>query len=128
MSVRPDYCPIGNEPCQAMCHEPCSIAKKASAMSTTDKVKLPGPDFTLDGGETPCYYQSTLLAMHEQGRLAGLEEAARAVADTPREEWVDGSDQWGNPCPARVYTTRAQYVAAIRSLAAASIGAKLGEE
>ena len=118
---------------------------------STDKVKLPEPfDYAYKfsspfGGDvwrmssnawngnrpqesTALYTEAQMLAMHEQGRLAGLEEAARAVADTPREEWVDGSDQWGNPCPARVYTTRAQYVAAIRSLAAASIGAKLGEE
>jgi hypothetical protein len=50
-------------------------------MASEHKVKLPEPDFTLDGGETPCYYQSTLLAMHEQGRLAGLEAAAEACDD-----------------------------------------------
>ena len=22
--ARPDYCPVGNEPCQSMCDEPCS--------------------------------------------------------------------------------------------------------
>lgn len=27
---------------------------------------------------------------------------------------VDGSDQWGQPCPVKVVTTRANYAAAIR--------------
>ena len=28
--MRPDYCPIGGEPCQSVCAEPCSVAKKAT--------------------------------------------------------------------------------------------------
>ena len=33
--MRPDYCPIGNEPCQSLCDEPCSIKiKKALAQPT----------------------------------------------------------------------------------------------
>jgi hypothetical protein len=26
--MRPDYCPVGNEPCQSLCDEPCSTQKK----------------------------------------------------------------------------------------------------
>ncbi|WP_423459921.1 hypothetical protein [Ottowia sp. VDI28] len=28
---RPDYCPVGNEPCQSMCEEPCSWTPKTKA-------------------------------------------------------------------------------------------------
>lgn len=45
---------------------------------------------------------------------AATEAAARAVAAAPPHRWVDGSDQWGRPCPAKVMATRADYVAAIR--------------
>lgn len=26
--MRPDYCPVGGEPCQSLCDEPCSTQKK----------------------------------------------------------------------------------------------------
>lgn len=26
--MRPDYCPVGEEPCQSLCDEPCSTQKK----------------------------------------------------------------------------------------------------
>lgn len=32
--MRPDYCPIGGEPCQSVCAEPCSVAKKATPHET----------------------------------------------------------------------------------------------
>lgn len=47
-----------------------------------------------------------------------LEEAAKTVDELPSFKWVDGSDQWGRPCPAKVLTTRPDYSAAIRALAA----------
>jgi hypothetical protein len=48
-------------------------------MRTIDKVKLPEP-FTvvydeIDNADVPCYSSIQMLAMHEQGRLAGLEES-----------------------------------------------------
>lgn len=32
MSVRPDYCPLGNEPCQAMCDVPCGKSRLLTAL------------------------------------------------------------------------------------------------
>lgn len=32
--MRPDYCPVGGEPCQSMCEEPCSVAKKSTPHET----------------------------------------------------------------------------------------------
>jgi len=26
--MRPDYCPVGNEPCQSLCATPCSTERK----------------------------------------------------------------------------------------------------
>ena len=26
--MRPDYCPIGNVPCQSLCNEPCTTSKE----------------------------------------------------------------------------------------------------
>jgi len=34
--MRPDYCPIGNEPCQSLCDTPCSTQQKY----TTDAMKV----------------------------------------------------------------------------------------
>jgi len=45
---------------------------------------------------------------------AATEVAARAVAAVRPHRWVDGSDQWGQPCQVKVVATRADYVAAIR--------------
>ena len=59
--MRPDYCPIGGQPCQSMCVEPCSTKKRrityvcpvcASSMLESDEallrqaleaLELPGP-------------------------------------------------------------------------------------
>ena len=32
--MRPDYCPIGGEPCQSVCAEPCSVGKQATPHET----------------------------------------------------------------------------------------------
>ena len=45
---------------------------------------------------------------------AERERCITAVEAVPPHRWVDGSDQWGNPCPAKIVATRADYVAAIR--------------
>lgn len=34
--MRPDYCPIGNEPCQSLCDTPCSTQQRY----TTDAMKV----------------------------------------------------------------------------------------
>ena len=36
MSRRPDYCPIGNEPCQSLCDTPCRIVKPQSPLSLNE--------------------------------------------------------------------------------------------
>ena len=33
--MRPDYCPIGNQPCQSLCDEPCTTTPKRQPL--TDK-------------------------------------------------------------------------------------------
>ena len=45
---------------------------------------------------------------------AERERCAKLCESMPPHRWVDGSDQWGNPCPAKVVTTRAEIAAAIR--------------
>jgi len=42
------------------------------------------------------------------------EKCIKAVESVPPHRWVDGSDQWGQPCPAKVPATKADYVAAMR--------------
>jgi len=46
--------------------------------------------------------------------LAERERCAQIVENMPAHTWHDGSDQYGQPCPAKVITTKADYVAAIR--------------
>ena len=43
---------------------------------------------------------------------AERERCAAAVRAVPKHRWVDGSDQWGNPCLAKIVATRDDYVAA----------------
>lgn len=45
---------------------------------------------------------------------AERERCIAAVEAVPTHRWVDGSDQWGRPCPAKIVATRTDYVAAIR--------------
>lgn len=52
-------------------------------------------------------------------------ERCAQVCEQMRDKWVDGSDQWGRPCPARVRVTPRDCAAAIRGLDAA-IDAAMG--
>lgn len=45
---------------------------------------------------------------------AAVREKCAKVAESQRDYWVDGSDQWGNPCPAKIKVTPATIAAAIR--------------
>lgn len=36
--MRPDYCPIGNEPCQSLCHTPCTVPPKRKPL-TDEQIK-----------------------------------------------------------------------------------------
>ena len=91
-------------------------------MSATDKVKLPEPvRMSSDQGYLG-YTSAQMLAMHEQGRLAGLEEAAEACDD------VEEPRYYGYENPNTFSDGKAACISAIRSLAAASIGAKMGEK
>ncbi len=53
--MRPDYCPVGNEPCQSLCDEPCSKVQKRKPL--TDKQILADETlryyFGLNGGAGP---------------------------------------------------------------------------
>ena len=35
--MRPDYCPIGNEPCQSLCDEPCTRTPQSTWVGLTDE-------------------------------------------------------------------------------------------
>jgi hypothetical protein len=41
--MRPDYCPVGNEPCQSLCDEPCSTTPKRKPLTDEEIDKLLGP-------------------------------------------------------------------------------------
>ena len=38
--MRADYCPIGGEPCQSLCTEPCSIRKSVDSALVTQLVEV----------------------------------------------------------------------------------------
>lgn len=119
-------------------------------MTTTDKVKLPEPfawykthnfrsgvDYTYTHNSTHAedwasrgsplstlYTEAQMLAMHEQGRLAGLGQAALAC-----EQQGGTMSMFAKTADARIDSHAIKRCSeAIRSLAAASIGAKMGEE
>jgi len=35
--MRPDYCPLGNEPCQSLCDEPCTRTPQRTWVGLTDE-------------------------------------------------------------------------------------------
>jgi hypothetical protein len=90
-----------------MCHEPCSIAKKVDT-------------------------SAQMLAMHEQGRLAGLEEAKAKVRGLISSHCESTQRDEDPSAHCHEEDESCDFVAAwhdvLRSLAAASIGAKMGEE
>jgi hypothetical protein len=49
-----------------------------------------------------------------QEQVAAERERCAKVCEGLRDIWVDGSDQWGNPCPAKVRVTVYDCAAAIR--------------
>ena len=59
-------------------HPDSSISAKSA--QARDAVKLPEPDFTLDEGETPCYYQSTLRAVLAKNGLGGKQCCHQTVS------------------------------------------------
>lgn len=46
---------------------------------------------------------------------AAEREACAVLCEQQKDRWVDGSDQWGNPCPARLRVTPSSCAAAIRA-------------
>jgi hypothetical protein len=38
--MRPDYCPIGNQPCQSLCDEPCTTTPKRQPLTHEKRVDL----------------------------------------------------------------------------------------
>lgn len=70
------------------------------------------------GNREQLYTASQVRAiMSECAAMAAVrerEKCIKAVESVPPHVWVDGSDQWGQPCPAKVTATKADYVAAIR--------------
>lgn len=50
--------------------------------------ELPPPDFTLDGGDSPCYYATTVRAAIA---AAVARERARCLAEVETGIWVDKS-------------------------------------
>ena len=47
--------------------------------------------------------------------VAAEREACALLCEQQKDRWVDGSDQWGNPCPARLRVTPSSCAAAIRT-------------
>ena len=76
--MRPDYCPIGNEPCQSLCDEPCSTTPKRKPL--TDKQILADETlryyFGLNGGAGP---------VSKQGRkIVNAIEALHNIKETEK--------------------------------------------
>lgn len=58
-------------------------------------------------------------ALEEDKRLiraAERERCAKECEQLPPYTWADGSDQWGNPCLAKIVARPHDYAAAIRAL------------
>ena len=89
--------------------------------STLTKLQPNAPmlEHAMDRGWQPLYTEAQMLAIHEQGRLAGLEEAVEAVAACRPE---DANCAWES---AYKHVADA-HVDAIRALAAPGAGKETG--
>ena len=78
--ARPDYCPVGNEPCQSMCDEPCSWQGAKRRAQDVALIRLLveaaglGRRLALMGGAVTAEELQTLHMAEQQGR-ARLEKA-----------------------------------------------------
>ena len=76
--MRPDYCPIGNEPCQSLCDEPCTTPSQRKPL--TNKQILADETlryyFGLNGGAGP---------VSKQGRkIVNAIEALHNIKETEK--------------------------------------------
>ena len=98
--MRPDYCPVGNEPCQSLCDEPCSTTPKRKPLTNEDKAILEAVHRELD---RDCY----------EGNAPGHSHRTKGVWDE------DNGKLAGKPCAWCL--TWAKFTALIKNEAAHSI-------
>jgi hypothetical protein len=84
---------------------------EADGTAETNKEWHPEGGYTYD--EIPAWSEPLVRAYAAAARVAERERCAAAVRAVPSHRWVDGSDQCGRPCPAKVVATKDDYVAAI---------------
>lgn len=75
MSRRPDYCPIGNEPCQSLCETPCGT--KAHKPLTPKQIKA-----AIDA-DPSALQQGTLTAFCRGVRFAERSHGITATGTAP---------------------------------------------
>lgn len=85
--ARPDYCPVGNEPCQSMCDEPCSWqgSTRGKERAALLKEHVQALDFL--AGLHPCLtIDGPPMAVAERIFDAVLGERAALQAEIKRQE------------------------------------------
>lgn len=65
MSSRPDYCPIGNEPCQSLCETPCGTRKPLTAKAI--KVAIDADPSALQQGTLTAFCRGVRFAERSHG-------------------------------------------------------------
>jgi hypothetical protein len=61
--MRPDYCPVGNEPCQSLCDEPCTRTPQRKPL-TDDEIGDISKNYALSNPTTPLYFARPIEAAH----------------------------------------------------------------
>jgi hypothetical protein len=61
--MRPDYCPVGNEPCQSLCDEPCSTTPKRKPLSD-EEINDIAKNYALNNPTTPLHFARAIEAAH----------------------------------------------------------------
>ena len=61
--MRPDYCPVGNEPCQLLCDEPCSTTPKRKPLSD-EEINDIAKNYALNNPTTPLHFARAIEAAH----------------------------------------------------------------
>lgn len=70
MSTRPDYCPVGNVPCQSLCEEPCTT--RSSRLADEALMRTAAHLLTRYVSETPLGNQPHMITMEADAAITSL--------------------------------------------------------
>lgn len=75
--MRPDYCPVGNEPCQSLCDEPCTRTPQRTWVGLAAEDRLQGEEHMKPWSIEEC--EAYAKQLKDKTRANTAEHAAQAI-------------------------------------------------